>query len=632
MPSFAVGYVKNNKIRKKLSKEMESKLQSARDRLQHGMDYRQMRREEAWRKSLKQYENKTGWDRREDDTMDIVNINVSFSTINTIVPFVADENAEFIVRPFSADSTPENAAILAAFMNNLWRSPEMEGRIHTANSVWDSLVFGDGFAAVNWQIIEEPLYSANGDRVEGRGTEKADYKVERINPWDVWIDPYSDGIHDARWVCRRIMVPVGELKRDDRYTMTTEIMGSDFGSAHDGFDPEDQDRLDYFGAVDGWVALYEFYDVVEKWMLTFPLDSQLPVRYIEAVRCPIIQLGNSRIANSPYHIGELEMIASLQDELNKTRSQMITHRRRNIAKWVYRRDRLDDDAVQAMKSSIINDTIPVDGNEPFERLISQIVATPLSADIYNIDGVIRNDINEITGVNEYLRGVPQDISRTATEASIIEGATNVRTRHKLIQVETFVRRIGQMLLDIMTDTLPETDFEEMSMYVSGRQAEMLNRTMGMQDTNTDVTITPTPETFQGRYVVDVEAGSTELRSPERQAAKFRDMAQILINATPVLFQMGINVNVKRALELWFEAEGIQDIDAMFEADEEQLMLQQLALQQQMNQAMQPGGSPVGASGPVRGAPTSAGDPRQQTTQAPQEQPNPQNSGMLPARF
>src|SRR5690606_12578088 len=111
----------------------------------------------------------------------------------------------------------------------------------------------------------------------------------------------------------------------------------------------------------------------------------------------------------------------------------------------YRRDRLDEDAIMAMKSSIINDAIPVDGNEPFERLVQQLTPTPLSGDIYNVDDIIRNDINEITGVNEYLRGVPQDISRTATEASIIEGATNVRTRHKLIQVETFrseERRVG----------------------------------------------------------------------------------------------------------------------------------------------------------------------------------------------
>lgn len=622
-----IGYVKNNKIRKKLSKEMSEKLESARDRLIHGMDYRQMRREEVWRQSLAQYENKTGWDRREDETMDILNINISFSTINTIVPYVADENAEFIIRPASRDALPENAAILSAYINNLWRSPEMEGRVETANAVWDSLVLGDGFAQIEWRIKEEPQYDASGDLLPGRGIEKCEYNVARVNPWDVWIDPYSDGIHNARWVCRRIMVPLKELKNDDRYTMTADLGGSDIGSMNDGFDPEDQERLDYFAGAGGWVAIYEFYDTVENWMIAFPMDSGSPFRYIEGIRCPIVHLGNYRIPNSPYHFGDLEMIASLQDELNKTRSQMITHRRRNIAKWIYRRDFLDDDGINAMKSSIINDAIPVDGNEPFERLIQQVTATPLTADVYNIDGIIRNDINEITGVNEYLRGSPQDISRTATEASIIEGATNVRTRHKLIQVELFARRIGQMLLDIMTDTLPLTDFEEMSMYITGRQAQSLNRQLGNEDINTDVIVTPTPETFQGSYVVDVEAGSTELRSPERLEQRYKEMFTILTNAAPLLFQMGVSVNIRRPLELWFEAAGIQDIDAMFESDQQQQMLQALAMQQQMQAAAQ-GGQPSGPGGPVRGAPTMPGDPRAATTQAPAEQPNPSNSGML----
>lgn len=628
-----VGYERNAKIRSRLSKEMQTRLDSARDRLQYGMDYRMMKREQAWRDSLKQYDNEIGWDRREDFTADIVNVNISFSTINTIVPFVADEQPEFIVRPYSGDATPQDASLLGTFMNHLWRSPEMEGSAYVANAVWDWLVYGDGYAFVGWEVKEDPVYSANGEIIEGRGQERAQYFVERINPWDVWIDPYSDGIHNARWVCRRIMMPVDELQNDERYNVKEDLAGGSIGT-HEGFDPEDQDRLDYFAADGGWVALYEFYDKRENWLLTFTLDGDLPVRYIEHITCPIVQIGNYRSANSPYHIGELEMISSLQDELNKTRSQMITHRRRNIAKWMYRRDRLDEDAVAAMRSSIINDAIPVDGNEPFAELAQQITATPLTADSYQIEAAIRNDINEITGVNEYLRGVPQDISRTATEASIIEGATNVRTRHKLIQVETFNKRIGQLMLDIIGDTLPLTDVEEMRMYVTGREAQALNREMGAEDVDTDLIISPQAETFRGKYVVDVERGSTELRNPQRQAQKFKEMAQILLNASPSLMQLGIQVNVRRALELWFEAEGIQDIDAMFEGEEQQQMMQQLALQQQINAAnpQQPGQEGgIGQQGPVRGAPTSPGDPRAATTQAPQDEVSPDNSGMLGAR-
>src|SRR5690606_16656942 len=229
---------------------------------------------------------------------------------------------------------------------------------------------------------------------------------------------------------------------------------------------------------------------------------------IEGVRCPFVQLSNYRISNSPYHVGELENIYSLQMEINRTRSEMITHRRRNTAKWIARKDLVKQEAQEAMQSNIINDIIWVEGNAPFSQYLEQVAPQALTADSYNQDQIIRNDINEITGVNEYLRGQPQGISRAATEASIIVGATNVRTRHKLNQVETFLRRIGQRLLDVIADTLPETDFEEMRMYVTGADAERLLRSMG-EDPNTVVIVTPSPEIFEGRYIVDVERGSAE---------------------------------------------------------------------------------------------------------------------------
>jgi hypothetical protein len=323
-------------------------------------------------------------------------------------------------------------------------------------------------------------------------------------------------------------------------------------------------------------------------------------------------------------MGELEQIAPLQDELNKTRSQMITHRRRNVAKWLAREHLLNSDAEQAMKSSKVNDIIPVEGMEPFDELIAPVAPQPLPADSYMIDSQIRNDINEVSGVNEYLRGVPQNISRTATEATIIEGATNIRTRHKLLQVEAAAQRVGQLLLDTMQDVLPLTQFEEMSMYVTGREAEKLNRATGQEQLDTDVLITPTPEIFVGKYEVRVERGSTELRNPEAKAAQLKDMVAIMMNATPLLMELGVPFNIKRLMEMWFEAEGIDDVDALFETDEEQQMRQMLSLMQQAQGAV-----PGGPEGNVpAGAATGPGQPRPQTTGAPSALPDEGNSGIL----
>jgi hypothetical protein len=334
-------------------------------------------------------------------------------------------------------------------------------------------------------------------------------------------------------------------------------------------------------------------------------------------------------------MGELEQMAPLQDELNKTRSQMITHRRRNVAKWIVREHAMTEETEQAIKSSKVNDVIPIRGNDPFDSLLAPVHATPLSADMYQIGDQIRNDINEVTGVNEYLRGVPQNISRTATEATIIEGATNIRTRHKLLQVETASQQVGQLLLDVMTDVLPLTDFDEMSMYVTGREAEQLNRSQGMEDPRYNSTITPTPEIFEGKYEVRVQRGSTELRNPEVKAQQMQEMVQMMLSATPILMQIGVPFNIQRLMMEWMEAEGLEDVEAYFEPEEQQGQMQQLMMMQQAQQAAGQGGP----GNPQQGAPsqvvggtgTKMGEPRDETAQAPAENPNDQNSGILSPR-
>lgn len=627
MPDF-IGYSKQ--VSKRPGKKLVDKVTKASERLRLGQEYRQQQREEQWRKSVAQYEGSTAWAGNPDDrTADLVSVNISFSTINTLLPFVADENPSFIVSPYSGDSSAEHATILQTFLNRVWQSSKVSGTLHVRDSIFDYLLYGDGYVKVGYNIDDQPLYTADGEEIENQ-VEIAEFFVQRINPWDVWIDPYSDGIPNAQWVCHRIIMPIDQLEADDRFFFDRKAFGGGMGIDSEYLSPEDEHRLQNHTPND-WVTLYEFYDLRERWQITFIAGTNTIVRYVEHLECPIVQIQNYRLVNSPYHMGELEQIASLQDELNKTRSQMITHRRRNVAKWLVRSQVLNDEAAQAMRSSKINDIIPIESNEPFANIIAPVHMTPLSADTYQIDGQIRNDINEVTGVNEYLRGVPQNISRTATEASIIEGATNIRTRHKLLQVESSAAKVGQFLLNIMKDVLPTTEFNEMELFITGREAEKLNRAAGAEQLQQDAIITPVPEIFVGKYEVTVERGSTELRNPEVKAKQLKDMAITMLSATPLLMQIGVPFNIQRLLEMWFEAEGVDDVQALFEIDEEQGMHQMLALVQQA-QAAAGGGGGGATGGPVSGgAPTGPGEPREQTTNAPTENPNDKNSGILAPR-
>ncbi len=617
-----IGFERNGKIGKRLSKAMQEKLKSSWDRLLVGQNFRQQEREDVWRSVHDQYLGDPMWSADPNDpTADLIQVNMSFATINVLVPFVADENPQFIVTPYSGDATTENAETLQSFLNRVWQSNEVQGTTHVSASTHDYLLYGDGYGKVGYEVEQKDIFDALGDVVENN-VRIAEFSVERLNPWDIWVDPFSDGIQNARWVCQRIMMPMSELKKDDRYRLPRDDAMAGGNVDPQFMSPEDEQRLQDFV---GWTTIYEFYDLKENWMLSFLPGGTTAIRYIEHIVCPIVQMENYRIPNSPYHMGELEQISSLQDELNKTRSQMITHRRRNAAKWLVREKALSPEAEEAVKSSKVNDIITVRGQDPFDFLVAPIHAIPLSNDSYAIDAQIRADINDITGVNEYLRGgVPQGVS-TATEATIIEGSTNIRTRHKLLQVETFAKRIGQIMLDIMRDVIPTTDFEEMSQFITGREAEKLNRASGQEELETDVLLTPTPEVFEGKYLVEVERGSTELRNPEAKATKLRDMVQMMMSGMPILVEMQIPFNLQRLMEMWLEAEGIDDVDSLFEPSEEQIALQQAQLEQQQGDAQ----TAQASNGEVVGGrPTRPGQPRAETTQPPEALIDETNSGLL----
>lgn len=637
----SIGYDKTSKIRPQTSKKLQELYESARIRLLDGKQHRIESREGVWEVSEKQYMNQLGWELNDDPTADRVSVNISFSTIQTLAPFVSDEDPRFVIEPYSGDSDVDNARLLESFVNRLWRSDDMDGQRHFRTAVFDWMVYGDGYVKLTHSIEEKLDYDVNGDPINQRvPIEIAKFNIERLNPWDVWVDPHSDGIYNAKWVCQRIYIPVSELVADERYKVfnKSEIMGSGFSTQ--GFEYDRSSSGTDEGK--GYVELYEFYDRVNKWMIVFSLsDQQTLFRYIEQIECPIRQLSNYRIPNSPYHMGEMEQIAGLQSELNKTRSQMVTHRRRNVLKWMVKENALDEAGLAALRSGKINDIIPIKmANVPFSEVLAPVDIRPLAADTYNVSEIIRNDVNEVTGVNEYLRGGGNSAARTATEASIIEGSANVRTRHKLNQVERTLRDIGQLLLNIISDVLPLTSFEEMKMYITGAEAERLNRAFGNEDINTDILLTPTPETFTGKYVVFVEKGSTELRSPQADERRYKEMAQIVTSAAPMLAQLGVTMNVKRVYELWFEAAGIKDVDAMFEPPQQPQAPPGMPGQEQQGGpgGLQPSdlaalmGNATGGTGArPGGGQTPPGQPRPDAAQPPQEKITSANSGTLPAR-
>jgi len=525
--------------------------------LAEGKTHRSTRRESAWRRSEKMWEGKQ-WNDSEAEG-DLVTVNMSFSTVNTIVPYITGSDPTFLVEPYSGEATVQRARGQQAILNRTWRSGRMAGNSHLKRMGFDALIYGDGFGKASYSI-DEVLQGG-----KARAIEVANLWVDRISPWDVWLDPSAAGLHDARWAIIRVMRSVAELKAEKKFSHTKLLGSSSEADDNSGREP----ARDVTGDErDMMVAVYEFYDIASRELIVFTDQVDLPLQFVEEITCPLAAMANHPLSKSPFSMGELEQLRWLQDELNKTRTQQIEHRRRNAAKYVVRPASLGSGAKDALESEEVNAVVEItDTTRTLEDIVMPLKMATISGDSYNVDATIKQDIYEISGVNEYLRGATPEIRRTATEATIIEGASNIKTAHKLRMVEAAARRLGQLLLGMMADVFPLTEEDEVALILTGKEAQALALADPEVESPAGVTearLVPDADLFKGVYEVFVEQGSTELRNPLMREQKYREMAMALVEAAPILKELGVPINYRKSFEMWFEAAGIDDLAGMFD--------------------------------------------------------------------
>ena len=534
-------------------------------------------REKIWRRSERQYNGKTWQNRAEDPTADLINVNMSFSTINTIMPHLTGMEPEFIVVPFSADSSTKNARIQEAYLNRMWRHKPVGAQLALKAATWDYLVYGDGYLKVTYQTIT---------RVEtvDESSEVVEMYVDRVTPFDVWLDPNSTGLDKSRWVAIRVWLTEDEAKADTSFTIPSnyEFVTIDPTEAED--DTGDKPSKSVSGGQRKWVILYELYDVTNRTMYVVPHEGdKRPWKVIEGIEVPLEQIPGYTIAQSPYHMGDLEQIWDIQMEIDKTRSQQISHRKRNISKVFIKEDALSSEAKSALRSSVVGEMVPIKGEQPLQDLVAPMQLPPLPAESYQASVQAQQDIFEITGISEYQRGSAPDITRTATEAQIMQGSSNVKIDAKLNDVEHALRNVGEYMLAVAKEVYPGTDVDEMAMFIGGADGRAINQLQAGDDAQAalqegddvsaraiadtaglfgEAVVTPTDELFIGIYEVLVEHSSTDAINPRMKAQKYSDVMQQLAELQPLLAQSGVNVDMSKITRLWLEAENIPGVDAI----------------------------------------------------------------------
>jgi len=457
-----------------------------------------------WRRMNDLYRGKH-WPRTTASREDMISVNLAFSTVNVIAPSVSVNHPKVVVSATKPEDE-DRAAFVEAVVNYLWRHHDFKKPFRRAvKDFWEDL-FGEAVVETDMFAAERPDLASGlptDEEIEASipATAMAVVEdqpfVERISPFDMYVDPEATCMEDAKWVAQRITRRLEDAKTDKRYKASSRRRLTADSAMFPMYDSTERQEREEFLREEDRVVIYEFYDVVDNTMSVFSMTGEdflvepIPMPYASGQ--PFVMLRNYDVPDHFYPMGDLESIESLQLELDKTRSQMMNARKRYARKYLYHERSFGPEGREALESDQDGRLVPVvDENKPLSEVVVPMPQTPLSPEIYNMSEIVEGDISTVSGVSEYARGQMPEIRRTATEASIIADAGNARAADKLAIIEIGISHIARRVLQLMQQFMTG---EAMARVTAGSGENLF-----VNYSRDDIT---------GEYDFSVEGGSTQ---------------------------------------------------------------------------------------------------------------------------
>jgi hypothetical protein len=475
---------------------------------------------------------------------DVIAPNLIFSTINVIVPSIAINYPKITVTARQEDQQ-ESALTVEAVANYYWRHFDVHDEFRAV--IKDFSLIGHGWLKTTWAFSEEEVemdpmewqqalqqalmerhfaqqqaeqagmtleFPSDEEIIKSVPTKKTVVTedrpaVDRISPFDMFVDTAATRLKDARWVAQRMYVPIEVARKNEewdekarQYLKPMALKREDVQVRREG--EREQEAAEF-------AIVWEYYDLINKKFCVFSEGCEhfliAPEDVPFAFAHPFVMVTNYSVPEKFYPIGDAETIAPLQLELAMTRTQMINDRKRFRRMYMYRPDAIGKDGVDSLLSDDDNAMIEVESAIPFADIIAPVATSSLPPEFYNQTAMILDDINMVSGVTEYQRGAVAEVRRTATEASMIQDASNARAADKLGIIERSIGEVAQRVVQLAQQ------------FLTGEQVAKVVGDAGA------VTWMPyTKEDIAGEYDFEVEAGSTQ---PQNETMRRQSALQMM---------------------------------------------------------------------------------------------------------
>lgn len=395
--------------------------------------------------------------------------NVYFKVIRSIVPRTYFRNPSISI---SATKPGMEYFLLARLLervdNKLLDHMEIKGQLK--RSVLNASMFGTGFVTRGYGAEFTPspidISTFGPDAGTRRMQNKVEYHslVRTDQPWalnthprDVIVPAWTPDIHSARWTCVEYVRSRADIMDDPRFENKEEL--------ETRFPNRGQGRLITSGTNDRTrqgILLQQIRD--KKTGLVFVIapytsqgvrnQTQKPLYIGEDKlqrnnRLPVYPLVFNEDDEQFWGIPDSIIIEPQQYEKNEIRTQIRNHRRILLKKFLYETGMIDPDELDKM---VADDNVGIAIRVKGINSVKQLEAGQLPPGLVEAEALIDREVEEIIGlgVNQFGEYAAGSADRSATEANIVNQATQIRIDERRdVTADLLVRIVQDMNDDII---------------------------------------------------------------------------------------------------------------------------------------------------------------------------------------
>jgi len=425
--------------------------------------------------------------------MDEIAVNLVHPMVRVIIPAVYSKNPDVVVYPRKSDpQTVEAANVMQVFLRYLFKEIGLKREIKLC--ILDALLTGHAWVKTGFQTdydedsaeeiketsskiqtmidmflrslgLKKPSDKELNEEYEEAFALNPNEKVIEERPWalrtsifDIFVPAYSSRVEELPWIVHRTLYPMVDLKAhptlwlpktiepscDIRELLRKKGQEVSFSTLNDNISTDD-DLL--------YKVIDEIYDLRTGRILHISDNDDYcygvkrnEYDFLDA-RHPFVRLAFNEVTDQFYPMSDVEPWEPQIDELNKTRTQMLNHRKRYNRRYVYKENAFTAENLELLKSGEDGIAVPTSEDSAREAFVP-VEDAALPPDVYAVEQRIKQDITEISGITGYQKGNTQAGAKTATEAAIVESQSRSRSEERVDVVNEFANAIAKNLAEI----------------------------------------------------------------------------------------------------------------------------------------------------------------------------------------